>query len=376
MTRLTEYLAHRKAEATSSDVRFERIGEEISEAAHGNTPWLDDYLNQRVCHPDQTRVEFLTYLGRNGADASDLADRCRGAFLGLALGDSLGMPLEFTVRDAKHVQDMVGGGPFNLRAGDWTDDTSMACCMAYSLIKCGKFDAQHQMESYCHWYLRGIYTRQGHCFDIGGATRQALERFLANGNPYAGSMDPRSAGNGSLMRLVPVVIFYCDDFEKAVYYAGESSRTTHQALEAVDACRYYAALIHGALHGVPKEALLGHRYSPVPGFWEKQPLAPAIDAIALGGYRVKSRDQISSSGYVVHTLEAALWAFHRGDDFRSGVLDAVNLADDSDTVGAVYGQLAGAYYGETQLLAEWIRRLYAAHGFYWFVERLLSVCRQ
>jgi ADP-ribosyl-[dinitrogen reductase] hydrolase len=204
------------------------------------------------------------------------------------------------------------------------------------------------------------------------STRKALERFLTDGEPYAGSTDPFSAGNGSLSRLAPVVLFFSDDFETAIYFAGESSRTTHQAIEAIDACRYFAALLFGAINGESKEKLLTGLYSPVPGYWSDHPLTPSIEQIARGSYKNKPRDQIASSGYVVHTLEAALWAFYRNDDFRSGLLEAVNLAGDADSVGAVYGQLAGAYYGETSLPIEWILHLHEAQGFYHFAEDIMA----
>ena len=337
--------------------------------------WLPAYYRFSQQQEHTVAADNITPRSQAGVNASRLADGTRGALLGLALGDAVGMPLEFQPRDARTVIDMEAGGPFNLEAGDWTDDTSMACCLAESLIACRGFDARHQMETYCRWHKEGAYTRRGVCFDIGGATRQALERFFADGNPYAGSEHPRSAGNGSLMRLAPVPLFFAGDFHQAVHHAGESSKTTHRAAEAIDACRYFGGLIQGALHGVDKRALLDGAYSPTPGYWDAHPLVPAIAQVDEGSYKHKHRDQISSSGYVVHTLEAALWAFHRNDDFRSGLLEAVNLADDSDTVGAVYGQIAGAYHGESGLSLDWRDRLFAAQDSYRFAENMLAMQR-
>lgn len=354
------------------DMGFHPLSDRFSEGVKLKTPWLREYLIHRNHHKESSRSELLAYLREVGAKSSESVDRFRGALLGLALGDSMGMPLEFQPRDARHVDNLVGGGPFNLKRGDWTDDTSMACCLAYSLIQCRGFNARHQMECYCYWYQYGAYTPEGVCVDIGVSTRKALERFLTDGEPYAGSTDPFSAGNGSLSRLAPVVLFFSDDFETAIYFAGESSRTTHQAIEAIDACRYFAALLFGAINGESKEKLLTGLYSPVPGYWSDHPLTPSIEQIARGSYKNKPREQIASSGYVVHTLEAALWAFYRNDDFRSGLLEAVNLADDADSVGAVYGQLAGAYYGETSLPIEWILHLHEAQGFYHFAEDIMA----
>jgi ADP-ribosyl-[dinitrogen reductase] hydrolase len=355
-----------------ADMGFYPFSNKFAENVELKAPWLPEYYSFRQINKQATGTELLQYLEQRGADGTVLMDRYRGALLGLMLGDALGMPLEFRSRDSLTVSGLVGGGPFNLEPGYWTDDTSMACCLAYSLIKCKGFDARHQMECYSYWYRYGAYSSTGSCFDIGITTRRAIEQYLASGNPYAGSTDPSTAGNGSLMRLAPVVLFYFDDFEKVVHYAAKSSMTTHQAVEAVDACRYFAALLYGALAGVKKDALLDGIYSPIPGYWQTRPLAPAIQNIALGSYKRKSRDQISSSGYVVHTLEAALWAFNRNNDFRSGLLEAVNLGDDSDTVGAVCGQLSGAFYGETGIPIDWIRHTYATHGGYHFAQDLMA----
>ena len=334
------------------------------------TPWLEGYLDLRRKISDKTALS--EYLRDAGADSSALADRSRGAMMGLMLGDALGMPLEFSARDAKHVYGLEKGGPFNLKRGYWTDDSSLAFCTAYSLSRCAGFDPRHMMESYSFWYRYGVFSSTEECFDIGNATRQAIESYLRSGEPYSGSADPKTAGNGSLMRLAPIPIFYSDDFPRAVHFAAESSKLTHKAIEPVDACRYFAALLYGALNGESKEKILDGLYSPEPEYWDRHPLTPSVKKIALGSYKTRERSQISSSGYVIDTLEAALWAFYRNDDFRSGALEAVNLADDSDTVGAVYGQLAGAFYGEMELPFDWIRKLYKLQAAYHFAQDLLQ----
>ncbi len=139
----------------------------------------------------------------------------------------------------------------------------------------------------------------------------------------------------------------------AIALAGDSSRTTHGARTAVDACRYFAGLLVGALRGVSKDALLAGRYEPAPGCWDDPPLAPEVDAVAHGSFRRKNPPEIRGTGYVVACLEAALWALHHSRTFAEGCLLAVNLGDDADTTGAVYGQLAGALYGEGAIPPEW-----------------------
>ncbi len=290
----------------------------------------------------------------------DAFDRSRfhGALLGLAAGDALGTTLEFKQPGTfELIKDMAGGGLFKLEPGQWTDDTSMALCLAASLVETGCFDPRDQMERYVRWWHEGYMSSTDRCFDIGGTVRTALTKFKHTGDPFSGPTDPQSAGNGSLMRLAPVPMFYAADAGKAISRAADSSRTTHGTAEAVDACRYFAGLIIGALQGRLKDELLSDNFSPVPLLWRTKPLAPAIDDIASGSFKEKEPPEIRGGGYVVHCLEAALWAFNKGQDFSSGALLAVNLGDDADTTGAVYGQLAGAYYGDEGIPIEWREKL-------------------
>jgi ADP-ribosyl-[dinitrogen reductase] hydrolase len=186
-----------------------------------------------------------------------MQDRFRGCLLGLAVGDAVGTTVEFKRRGSfTPFTDMVGGGPFNLKPGQWTDDTSMALCLAESLVLKQGFDPRDQMARYVRWYRKGYLSSTGRCFDIGATTSDALHRFLRTSEPFSGSTDPRSAGNGSIMRLAPIPMFFCQDAEKAVHYAGESSRTTHGAAECVEACKFYAFVQVKALSGTPKDDIL------------------------------------------------------------------------------------------------------------------------
>ena len=237
-------------------------------------------------------------------------DRYRGAILGLATGDALGTTLEFTTPGQfTPVTDMVGGGPFDLKPGEWTDDTSMALCLAESLLECGAFDPYDQLCRYVRWKREGDHSSTGRCFDIGGTVLKALARFERFSEPFSGSTDPNSAGNGSIMRLAPVPLFFVHDPELAIANAALSSKTTHGHPEAVDACRYLAALIVGALQGRTKEELLLTIFSPVPGLWKADPLAPAIARVANGSFLTENPPVIRGDGYVTRSLEVALWAF-------------------------------------------------------------------
>ena len=147
------------------------------------------------------------------------------------------------------------------------------------------------------------------------------------------------------MRLAPVPLFYSDDPLKAIEMSGESSRTTHALQVTIDACKYFGGLIWGALNGIDKKELLSAYYSPVNGYWDEHEMVSDLSDVASGSFKKKNPPEIKGTGYVVESLEAALWAFYNSDSFEEGVLKAVNLGDDADTTGAVFGQLAGAYYG-------------------------------
>lgn len=284
--------------------------------------------------------------------------RYRGCLLGLAIGDALGTTLEFQRPGSfTPIADVIGGGPFMLAPGEWTDDTSMALCLADSLIGCQGFDRVDQLERYLRWYRHAYLSSTGRCVDIGNTVRTALERFERTREAVAKPLHDTRVGNGSLMRLAPVPLFYARSPREAIEKAGESSRTTHNAPDAVDACRYLAALVVGAVQGMAKEALLGDRFTPVPGIWGEAPLTPEIAAIASGSFKRGNPPDIRGSGYAVAALEAALWAFYQSTSFREGALLAVNLGEDADTTGAIYGQLAGAFYGERGIPESWRMRI-------------------
>lgn len=281
-------------------------------------------------------------------------DRFRGALLGLACGDAVGTTVEFKARGSfAPVSDMVGGGPFRLKPGEWTDDTSMALCLATSLVECGQFDAADQMRRYCRWMETGYLSSNGICFDIGRTISHALHAFRRSGEPYSGTTDPNSAGNGCLMRLAPVPMFFFPDREAAIAMAGESSRTTHGAQECIEASRLFGAMLTSAFFGFSKEDILFGRGVEVVG-------SARLQRVAEGTYRHSTEDEIQGSGYVVESLEAALWCFLKTGSFRDAVLRAANLGRDADTTAAICGQLAGAFYGGSGIPQEWRERLVMA----------------
>ena len=278
----------------------------------------------------------------------DISDRARGGLLGLAVGDALGATLEFSRRDSRpRHTEMTGGGPHALAPGQWTDDTSMALALAESLLARDGLDARDLMTRFLAWWENGDYSCTGECFDIGRTTAGALHRFATTGDPWAGSMSENAAGNGSLMRLAPAALFALHDEAGAARLARDQSRTTHGAPQAVESCEAFAIMLREAVLGAGKDAL---RPRPWPGH-------KAVADVAAGGWRGKQRSEISSSGYVIHTLEAALWCVDRSETFEDAVTLAVNLGDDADTVGAVTGQLAGAIWGAKAIPERWLAPL-------------------
>lgn len=295
----------------------------------------------------------------------DRINRSRGALLGLAVGDAIGTTVEFMPRGSfAPLTDMVGGGPFNLQPGQWTDDTSMALCLAASLIDNG-FDTHDQMQRYALWHDEGYMSSNGKCFDIGCATSEALERFRRTGDPVAGSTATDSAGNGSIMRLAPVPIYYQDTPERAIQMSSRQSRTTHQAPECLAACRLLAETLIRALQGMTKEEVLAPSQQTLP-------MSNVLMLIAAGEYKTKSAAQIKGSGYVVASLEAAFWCFWHTNSFKDCVLLAANLGDDADTTAAVAGQLAGVFYGEAGIPASWLKKLAMATEIGQMAEQLAT----
>ncbi|MEJ6949429.1 ADP-ribosylglycohydrolase family protein [Natronospora cellulosivora (SeqCode)] len=278
----------------------------------------------------------------------NIKNRFAGALIGLAVGDALGTTLEFKARGSfEPLEDMVGGGPFDLEPGQWTDDTSMALCLAESLVEDG-FDLDSQLAKYLKWFNDGYLSSTGTCFDIGNNTAKSLREYEGKGKlpdeyEYA-------AGNGALMRLAPVAMYYKGDFEKAVLYSGKSSITTHNNILSIDSCRCFGRMLQQAIVGKDKDSILT-------GEVRQLEVDDKVKLIADGSYMDKDIDAISSSGFVIDSLEASLWAFYHTENFKDAVLKAVNLGDDADTVGAITGQIAGAYYGLDGIPEEWVSKL-------------------
>lgn len=289
-------------------------------------------------------------------NTQQLINRSKGALLGLAIGDALGTTLEFKRRGTyPPLEDMIGGGRFNLSPGQWTDDTSMALCLSESLIELGVFDAKDQVQRYLKWWKEGYLSSTGHCFDIGMTVWSAINNFVSSGNPYAGSTSPDSAGNGSLMRIAPIPIRFRTNIPEAIEYAEKSSKTTHGAQESIDACKIATLLIANLLNGMTKYDALKDC-----SLWARNnlSLSPKLNQVLNGSYMIDDESKIKGSSYVVESLEASLWAFYKGNSYKETVLLAANLGDDADTTAAIAGQFAGALYGESGIPTQWLNLLH------------------
>lgn len=281
-----------------------------------------------------------------------MIDRQRGALIGLAVGDALGAAVEFSRPGSfTPVTGYRGDGPHGLKAGEWTDDTSMALALADSLSSAG-WDLVDQADKYLQWWLKGEYSVNGACFDIGLTTRAALSKFQKTNNPLSsGDPSENASGNGSIMWLAPVPIHFCSLYPKLIdelaRYAEESSLPTHASEQCTSACRYLGVLLAALIHGEEREEVLSPDWKMLVELNNIKPLHPLIQMVAQGSYRQKQPPAIVGAGWVVQSLEAALWAFHDADNFDEAVLKGVNLGDDADTSGAICGQLAGAYWGES-----------------------------
>jgi ADP-ribosyl-[dinitrogen reductase] hydrolase len=281
-----------------------------------------------------------------------IVDRALGSLVGLAVGDALGTTFEAgSRRDPAIRLEMVGDGPHHLQPGQWTDDTAMALCLAESLIATGgRVKHRDLMETFGQWMTEGRNSCTGTAFDIGWTTRGSISEYLETDQPITGPTGRDGAGNGGIMRLAPAVLANLNQVDLAARAAVEQSRTTHGAPQCLEAADLMARIVHGLInaddpHQLP-EKQSGVRYA------ERE-----VADIAYGRYRDKPREAIRTTGYVIHTLEASLWSFSRHGSFENVLTEAINLGGDTDTTGAVAGQIAGAAYGLSAIPERWLTDL-------------------
>ena len=306
-----------------------------------------------------------------------------GCLIGLAVGDAYGTTYEFYSREKmpKILPDEItGGGVFKLKPGDWTDDTSMALCLADSIIEKG-LDAEDQMKKYIDWWKNGYNSVNGRCFDIGNSTWNALDYYLRNKE----LIEPTSAsgGNGVLMRLAPIPMYTYSPYNciNTLTSCAFQSRITHPSSQSIECSMIMGAIISKIFDGERSKSKL-LLFDSLLSDVEKDVYQKlygeygcshnnGVEKIKNFGYADAIASDISGSGYCVTTLEAALWAFYNTDNFKDGLKKVVSLGEDTDTTGAVYGQIAGAYYGLEQI--SWRNKITWAEKIYNIAEKLYEL---
>lgn len=341
--RFLEFLSTKTHWRRSYDHNHLRISRAIHSLRILHSWELAVWFHQQVINLAGSEFELMTKPAQHWSrHASSIHDRCAGSFVGLAIGDALGAPVEFCGRDTfEPVTNYRSGGKFSLPAGAWTDDTAMALCLANSLISHKGLDQQDLLDQFCRWAEFGENTSTGVAVGIGQNTLRALGDFKRNGELLARPFGRKNDGNGSVMRLAPVACFFAADLGSAVKAAKAQSLTTHSSSIAEECCELLATVLVDLINDEPFDACLR---TVLKRDW-CDPIASAFHT----NLRDLAPEAVRSTGYAVDTLHAAIWAVAQTDSFEDAVLKAVNLGDDADTVGAVAGQVAGGLYGYSEV---------------------------
>lgn len=291
----------------------------------------------------------------SGRAGPGVRERARGGLLGLLVGDALGAPVEFHPREELRSEPVEGLRPNgDLPPGTWSDDGSLALATAASLTATG-YDPSDIMERFRRWLLDGEYTPHGRAWGVGATTQESILRFDRGLSiDEAGGRGEQDNGNGSLMRILPLSLWVAgEDPDPAIEKAFEVSSLTHAHVRAMLCCAYHARLVRELVGGAGlREAMAAAAIDL--DLWVPDEEREVLDPILSGEILERSREEIDSSGYVVHTLGASLWCLARHEEWRGAVLEAVNLGGDADTTGAVTGGLAGVIHGAGAIPQAWI----------------------
>jgi ADP-ribosylglycohydrolase len=307
----------------------------------------------------------------------DYSDKIKSALLGVAVGDALGVPVEFNSRQTisrNPVTDMIGYGTYNLPAGTWSDDSSLTFCLAEALTQ--DFDLSAIGQNFVKWKHENYWTPHGHVFDIGIATSQAISRLAKGEKPeLAGGFDETDNGNGSLMRILPLLFYLLDKpIQERYDITKKVSSITHGHIRSVIACFYYLEFANQILLGKDKFEIYKDLKTEISNHLTSLAINPTeiakFDRLLKGDVAKLDEDVIQSSGYVLHTLEASIWCLLTTDNYSEAVLKAVNLGSDTDTTGAVTGGLAGLLYGIENIPEKWIQQIAKYNDIENLAERL------
>lgn len=304
-------------------------------------------------------------------------DTIVGGVMGVVIGDALGLPVQFMTKTEikkNPITDMTGGGAFGLEPGAWSDDSSLTLCLVESLYEVG-YNPEDIARRFVKWYRDGYMTPLGESFDIGGTTAIAMKRLMHGVAPFkAGPTDAESNGNGSLMRILPATLFFSHESDYTmIQRICEVSKITHGHARSQLACSLYSLFVKELLKGSsPQQAYDTMRLKSQTVFFIDPKIGKQLShfkRIISGELPDLPESEIKSGGYVVESLEAALWSFLNTSSFEEAVLTAVNLGWDTDTVGAITGSMAGVYYGLSNIPDHWLRKLLD-------YEKILSLTNQ
>jgi ADP-ribosylglycohydrolase len=289
--------------------------------------------------------------------------------LGVCVGDALGLPVQFSKREERErspISDMIGYGTYHQPPGTWSDDASLTLCLVDALSQVSPSNTEKLLatlaHNFCLWYREGYWTPFNRAFDIGGTTDRSVNHLL-KGVPlkHSGETSENSNGNGSLMRILPLAFYHnLLTFPEMIKLTHLTSAITHAHLRSQMACGFYISIAIRLLAGDPLKQAYLKGTEAVRKLYNKPPYVAQLQhfsRITAGTIDELSIDEISSSGYVIHTLEASLWCLLNSQNYPEAVLKAVNLGDDTDTTAAVTGGLAGIYYGWASIPQHWLEQL-------------------
>ena len=287
--------------------------------------------------------------------------KIKDAIMGFVVGDALGVPYEFVSREELKMnpaKDMVGYGTYNQPAGTWSDDTAMTLCVIENIINDGK--SHHLAQLFIKWYKEGYYTATNEFFDIGITTRIALDNIIAGKSPSeSGLRDINSCGNGSLMRSTPYAFLI--NFNKTMVLMNYNNRITHGHPLCHECCFLYCKLLQSLSNGKDKHDAFRYSLGALRQGWRLVDLEEIdyqriqlFDRMMSEEFVSLKEEDIKSTGYVLHSLEAAIWCFLNTDNYETAVLKAVNLGGDTDTIAALTGAMAGTYYGYDAIPKKWL----------------------
>lgn len=307
-----------------------------------------------------------------------MIDRIKGALLGIAIGDALGVPVEFKSRaylKQHQIKEMIGFGTHDQKLGTWSDDASLSFCQVEALIS--NFDLKSTTSLFLKWLEEGCWSARGEVFDVGNTTIDSLYRFKQTGDPYkSGGGSVSDNGNGSLIRILPVIFTLKGlEMKERFRIVSEISSITHGHIRSIIACFYFTEYCLQIIEGKEKFIAYKEVQQSVVNFLIKTGID--LNEIEIFHRLLENEiwnldeSEISSSGYVVSSLEASMWSFLKTENFKDAVLNSVNLGEDTDTIGSITGGIAGLYYGNNSIPNEWIESIARKEDIIDLADRLI-----